>query len=416
MESVNEFFLQALYASMNKQTVNWNWEITREQWKQLFDLAANHNVLPMVYEAVARCPAAQKADQQILRSVKMQSIQSVMIQARKTLSFLQLLSALDSAGVTPLVVKGIVCRQLYPNPDCRISGDEDVLIPESQFPVCHEVMLAYGMELADPEQDLDAFEVSYQQKDALLHIELHKTLFSPESDAYGDFNRYFEDVHQHVVFRNIQDVSVPTMNDTDHLFYLICHAFKHFLHSGFGIRQVCDICMFANAFASQIDWQRIMKQCEEIHADRFAAALFRIGEMYLSFQPDIACYPQQWRKMEMDIFPLLDDLLDSGVFGSSSMSRKHSSNMTLHAVSSRKQGKRSGSGVWNTLFPPAGTLSGRYPYLKERPYLLPVAWADRILKYGRELFEGHSGNQAAESVRIGNHRIELLRLYGIIDR
>lgn len=35
------------------------------------------------------------------------------------------------------------------------------------------------------------------------------------------------------------------MNASDHLFYLICHALKHFYHSGFGIRQVCDILLFA---------------------------------------------------------------------------------------------------------------------------------------------------------------------------
>ena len=33
----------------------------------------------------------------------------------------------------PLVMKGIVCRSLYPKPDLRPSGDEDLLIPEKDF-------------------------------------------------------------------------------------------------------------------------------------------------------------------------------------------------------------------------------------------------------------------------------------------
>lgn len=32
---------------------------------------------------------------------------------------------------------------------------------------------------------------------------------------------------------------------TDHLLCLLCHAYKHFLYAGFGIRHVCDIGIFA---------------------------------------------------------------------------------------------------------------------------------------------------------------------------
>lgn len=416
MESVNELFLQALRASLQNRTVDWEDALTQEQWRGLFAVAAAHRVLPMVYEAVIRSPSAQKTDRQIFLTVKKQTIQVVMLQTIKTNAFLKLLPELVSAGVTPLVVKGIICRELYPNPDSRISGDEDVLIPERQFSPCHEAMLAYGMELADPEQDLNTYEISYRQNESHLHIELHKQLFPPESDAYGEINRFFEGVHERSITQTIQGVPVPTMNHTDHLFYLICHSFKHFLHSGFGIRQVCDICLYANAFGAQIDWLRVRKQCEAIRADLFAAALFRIGEKYLTFQSETACYPAWWRSLEIDETAMLEDLLDSGVFGASSMSRKHSSNMTLHAVSARKQGKQGRNSVLKTIFPPVKNLSGRYPYLKEKPYLLPVAWADRIVKYSRETAAGPSGNNAAESLRIGNKRIELLKQYGIIER
>ena len=416
MEPVYELFFQALRAALQKKTVDWEEELTSAQWHGLFSVAAAHHVLPMIYEAIIRSPSAQKADRQFFMTVKKQTMQLVMLQTVKTNAFLKLLPHLASAGVTPLVVKGIVCRELYPNPDYRISADEDLLIPENQFALCHETLLAYGMELMDPSQDLNAYETSYGQKGSHLHIELHKQLFPPESEAYGKLNRFFEGVHQRSITQTIQGVPLLTMNHTDHLFYLICHSFKHFLHSGFGIRQVCDICLYANAFGSQIDWMRIWKEFTEIHADLFAAALFRIGEKYLTFQPETACYPPQWRALPVDELPMLEDLLDSGVFGASSMSRKHSSNMTLHAVSDRKQGKKGGNGVLKTIFPSSRSLSGRYPYLEEKPYLLPLAWADRIVKYRRETAAGGSGNNAAESIRIGNKRIELLKQYGIIER
>lgn len=415
MEPVNELFLQALRASLQKKTVEWETELTPEQWTALFSVAAAHHVLPMIYEAVIRSAAARKADPQLFLSVKQQVRQLVILQTVRTDALLKLLPELTSAGVTPLVVKGIHCRELYPNPDYRISGDEDLLIPEHQFALCHEKLLACGLVLTNPSQSLTDFEVSYDQQGSGLHIELHKQLFSPESDVYGDFNQHFAGVFQRSITRTVQGIPVPSMNHTDHLFYLICHSFKHFLHSGFGIRQVCDICLYANAYGSMIDWQWIRKQCEGIRADLFAAALFRIGERYLSFQPDAACYPKTWSALGVDETPMLEDLLEAGVFGASSMSRKHSSNITLNAFSHRQQGRRSGS-ILKTVFPPIRDLSVRYPYLKERPYLLPVAWTHRIFRYGRETASGNPGNNALESLKIGSQRIELLKQYGIIER
>ena len=416
MEPIKEMLLQAFQASLQKKTVAWEAERPLAQWQQLFELASEHHILPMVYEAVIRSNAAKKADQQIFAPFKKQVMQVVMLQTIKTNAFLRLLPNLLSAGVTPLVVKGIICRELYPNPDYRISSDEDVLIPEDQFASCHMAMLASGLSLMNPQQDLNDFEIPYRQQGGPLYIELHKQLFHPDSDAYSNFNRFFAGVQERSIMQTLQGIPVPTMNHTDHLFYLICHSFKHFLHSGFGIRQVCDICLYANAFGTQIEWLQVLRQCEDIHAELFAASLFRIGEKYLTFQPEIACYPEQWSALEVDEMPMLEDLMDSGVFGTSSMSRRHSSNLTLNAVTARKQGKKGSRSVFKTIFPSAKNLSGRYPYLMGKPYLLPIAWADRILKYGKETVTGSSGNSAAESLKIGNQRIELLRQYGIIDR
>ena len=205
------------------------------------------------------------------------------------------------------------------------------------------------------------------------------------------------------------------MDHTDHLLFLICHSFKHFVGSGFGIRQICDICLYANAFGPQIDWMRIKRQCEEVYADIFAAAVFRIGEKYLTFHPETACYPEQWRMLEVDERAMLEDLFEAGIYGKTSVSREYSRFLTMRAFSDQNEEKKHGSGILRTAFPSAKYLSGRYHYLKEKPYLLPVAWADRILKY-RKRAANASGSSTAESIRIGNERIELLKQYGIIRR
>ena len=411
MESIQMLFLEALKAALENRQVEWKEGLQPQDGLTLLRMASTHQILPMIYEAVYPCLETG----QEVAYYKKSTIQSVTLQTIKTSEFLSLFRHLSAAGVTPCVVKGVVCRSLYPNPDYRLSGDEDVLIPPEQFSRCHAAMLEYGMTAAAPEEDLDhAYEVPYGKKGSPLYIELHKSLFPPDSSAYGEMNRFFEGAEQRMISLNIQGTPVTTLGYTDHFLYLICHAFKHFLHSGFGIRQVCDIVLFANSYGGQIDWDWVLACCREIHAERFAATLFRIGRKYLTFDPEKACYPAAWQELEADETAMLEDLLDSGIYGDSNMSRKHSSNMTLSAVTAQKEGKRGGSHVLKTVFPPAKSLEGRYPYLKKHPYLLPVAWASRILKYRKET-RTVSNDDAAESIKIGKQRIELLKEYGIID-
>ena len=414
-DAIKQLFLEALNASLHGERVRWENPLDVKDWAALFQLAQEHQVLPMIFEAVYACPAAQSVDARLMQLAKRQTMQSVMMQAMKTGELLALVKHLRAAGVTPCVVKGAVCRSLYPSPDHRISGDEDVLIPPEQFERCHEAMLAFGMQPAEPQQDIQsAHEVPYGKPGSPLYIELHKHLFPPESDAYGDFNRFFADVHAHTTEIVVDGTPLTTLGPTDHFFYLLCHAFKHFLHSGFGIRQVCDIVLFAGRYGREIDWAAVLENCREIRAEQFAAALLKIGRKYLGFEPNAAGCPQAWQEITVDEGPMLDDLLSSGVFGDASMSRKHSSTMTLNAVAADRRGKKANRHLLRTLFPGRSTLMGRYPFLRTKPWLLPLAWAMRIAHYAGEHRGAGMDNRAAESLRIGSERVELLRQYGVI--
>ena len=409
MDTLNQIFLDALRAGLRGEMLPEQPALTGGDWQQVLAMAELHHLLPVIYEAVYTQTALKPENAPFISGIKRKVMYQVTMQTLRTSEFLALYGRLREAGVPPLVVKGIVCRNLYPNPDHRISGDEDLLVPPGRFDTCHDVLTACGLETAGAAKN--AYEVSYRKPGSPIHIELHRSLFPPENEAYGDLERFFRNVHSQAEEAVFQGIPVRTMGPTDHLFYLICHAFKHFLHSGFGIRQVCDIVMYANARGGEIRWEEILTNCRAIRAEKFAAAMFRIGEAWLTFDPEKACWPRSWQEISVEIGPMLEELLQSGIYGASDMNRKHSSNITLSAVSDQKQGRKGGRGVVKSLFPPADHLQGRYPYLKKYPILLPVAWASRIVTYGRQ----NTGRDAGESIRIGKERIDLMKQYGILD-
>ena len=99
--------------------------------------------------------------------------------------------------------------QLYALPCHRISMDEDVLIEKGEFNRYHQALTEWGMELVHPGQDIEKeYEVSYRDPNSNMYIEVHKTLFPPGSEVYGDLNDFFENVLEHTIHCNIYKLVV----------------------------------------------------------------------------------------------------------------------------------------------------------------------------------------------------------------
>lgn len=370
-------------------------------WPAIFTLANQQKLLPILFEAVRKTPAAGE-NAPLFAAIKQQVIGQVLSQTVRSAEFADLYRRLRAAGLHPVVVKGQLCSRLYPLRDHRISADDDLFIPEGEFFACHEALLANGLTTDTPADELPtADEVSYTKKDSPLYIELHRHLFDSAEDAHDELNHFFADIAP------VEVDGFLTMPPHEHLLYLILHAYKHFVYSGIGLRQFCDIGLWAWAYHDRIDWQRLHDQCAGVHAATFAAAAFRIARTYLGIDSDL---PAPWNS-DVDVEPLLHDTLCGGVYGSNDYTRLHSSTVTLNAVKASRTGEK--SSVLRTVFPKREYLERRYPYLKKRPYLLPVAWVQRIAHYAGE--QSGADNSASGSIKLAKERIELMKLYGIID-
>ena len=370
-------------------------------WPAIFTLANQQKLLPILFEAVHKTPAAEE-NAALFVTIKQQVIGQVLSQTMRSAEFSELYRKLRAAGLHPIVVKGQLCSRLYPLKDYRLSGDDDLYITEDEFFDCHKTLLANGLVTDTPAEDLQmADEVSYTKKGSSLYIELHRHLFDSSEDAHDELNHFFAEIHPTEIDGYL------AMPPHQHLLYLILHAYKHFVRSGVGLRQFCDIGLWAREYHDQIDWQRLHDQCAGVHAATFAAAAFRIARTYLGIDFDL---PAPW-DTDIDVEPMLHDTLCGGVYGSNDYTRLHSSTVTLNAVKSSREGKK--SSVLSSVFPNRNYMAHQYAYVKKCPLLLPVAWAQRLVRYA---FEKHSGshNSAAGSVRLARERIELMKLYEII--
>ena len=371
-------------------------------WPAIFALANQQKLLPILFETVRKTPAAEE-NAALFAVTKQQVIGQVLNQTVRSAEFSDLYHKLRSAGLHPIVVKGQLCSRLYPLKDHRISADDDLYIPDAEFMACHEQLLAHGLTTDTPADELPtADEVSYTKDGSPLYIELHRHLFDSAEDAHDELNHFFADLNP------VEIDGFLAMPPHEHLLYLVLHAYKHFVRSGIGLRQFCDIGLWAQKYHDEIDWQCLHDQCVSVHAATFAAAAFRIARDYLGIDFDL---PTPW-DASIDVEPLLHDTLCGGVYGSNDLTRLHSSTVTLNAVKASRTGEK--SSVLSSVFPKREYLERNYPYLKKHPYLLPVAWVQRIVHYASEK-QNAADNSASGSIKLAKERIELMKRYGIMD-
>ena len=422
MDSIQEAFLLLINRSIHGGTVSGYLSLKRGDLDQILQLASRHSILPPVVEYLLEKDAGSPGsvslpDSPIIDSARMKVIH----QAQRTADLELLLDHLKKAGLRPVIMKGIVCRDLYPVPSQRPSVDEDFLIRPQEADAYRSEMTAYGFV---PENDKgcagEQDETTYVSRACRMTVEVHTYPFPRDQKAYAHLNRWLEGAVDRAVEQRCGRIDLLTLCPTDHLIYMLFHVYKHFLHGGFGIRQVCDIGLFSEKNIDKIDWDRVRTACREAGIYKFCAAVFAVAARHLLGETPLAAVLDADVLAGIDEMPLLDDIMESGVYGASTMSRMHSSTITLGAAEKALNMTNSGgakAGLLKTVFPPLDYMRGAYPFVRKSPLLLPAGWAVRIFRYLKEhrrLNKLKTGDSAVRSIRMGKDRVELMKLYGIV--
>lgn len=436
MNPTFDFFLKVIQAFLKKEYMNWprpsvsdrrtdHSEMNSQADAALFfQLAQDHLMLPAVCHVLCKDQkfwkdeviAAQVKDKLGLTPLELRhrAVDQVARQIIKTDEFLRMYGLLKQQGWKPLVMKGIVIRELYEWKNHRISGDEDILLPLGIMEKCEEFLLTEGMELTfNPETN----EKTFVLKEGGLRLDLHHTFFDPTSDICGSWNSFFEDAAKRSVDIEIEGIALRTLSPTDHLLFLILHAFKHFIYRGIGIRQAADVLIYMDRYQDEVNWEYIWSCCKQVRAEGFLRAMIQIGLHSLLPDDGLRTVSDRFACSQVDEGPLLLDILEAGIHGFAERDRFRSIYMTEFAVARRYKDRpysRFGNLAY-IAFPSIKSMTGRYAWLKKAPVLLPAAWILRLCKYAIDTLAGNKKqDNNADMVRIGSERIEMMKKYGIL--
>ena len=406
MEAVQRQLLYCLSAYKRGERQAESAGLADEDWERLYLAAAIHKMQAMVFETMWNVPGFCGGHRELLLRWRRETLMQLAGQTARSRRIVEISAILREQGIAHGVVKGVVCRELYSRPDLRPSGDEDVYIRAEDRDRCGDILKENGLTLSQGDEAVD----HWHDGPSGLHIELHTSLTAGGRREDEKLENYFRQQLDHAVTVEVSGGAVSTLPPTAHFVFLVCHALKHFITGGFGIRTLCDVAAFLERYHRDIDLTTAQALVEEIHARDFLDQLIAIGQEWFAMDP--AQWGWEYRK-KPDPEELLLDCLEAGVYGQSSLSRKHSAGMTMQAAEDDK----SRPGLMNTLFPPRSGMEGRYPVLKKHPALLPACWLHRMVKYAGEVGRSRGKeNSPVESVSLGKKRTEMMVKYGVFPK
>ena len=376
--------------------------LSSPDWEYLLEMSNLHNLLPAVYEAVSPLSSFAEAPESVKKSFLEGAVGQSGGQFLRTEEFLSLCDTLQAEGLAPLVLKGLICRSLYREPDLRPSGDEDLLIRKEEMPRYDAILRreGYRPDLEGEAGHLEEIqEMTYESP--TLTLEMHVNPFGLDTGTRRRMNDLFQDTFSRAVTLDIRGHAIRTLCPTDHYLFLFCHLYKHFLGGGVGIRHLMDLLLFRQTCEKDIDFPQVIRGIRAVGGEAFYGAVLEIGRRYLGFTSIPAS------RKSSDVQPLLEDILESGCFGNSTrIQRLGAAYVTADIQSEEKNSFR----LIPLLFPPARQLYHSYPVLLNHPRVLPAVWCVRIGRLLREAVLTDRG-LLMKSLRHGQKRARILRKY-----
>ena len=94
----NRKFMEAVKCFLEGQKVQWEEDISEEEWENLFELSIQHQILPVFFDTVYSCPAFTSLSKEKVQWIKHQMFCQIIVQNRKTEEFLELYKRLLEAN------------------------------------------------------------------------------------------------------------------------------------------------------------------------------------------------------------------------------------------------------------------------------------------------------------------------------
>lgn len=288
-------------------------------------------------------------------------------------------------------VKGNEVAKYYPTPALRSMGDIDLVVRKKDKEIAHNLLINNGFECLGQSNN----EWKYSKSEIL--IELHHELVSNDNDVPIEVSNFFNDLWDYCVDHKL--------DWNFHFIFLVIHLRNHLIRTGVGFRQFLDLAVII--LNVSLDWKWIENTLIQLDLiDFFKKVLYYLEDWFDVVTP----IPKD--DIKHNIFEeVTNTIFENGVFGISNSVNINNNTINYY----RKYGKRGiFINLFRNIFLPYNQLlcMKEYSFLKNRKYLLPIAWIYRIIIKWKNKDKIIKHYQVSEEEL--NERYTYLREWGLI--
>ena len=343
-------------------------------WDEVIDLANKHKVEGIVYLALRKSNLVSKIGEKRLSLLKQKAAITGIGQSRHISGLSIVFNKIIEENIPVIVLKGLVVRDFYPQPDQRTMSDADILVHKDDVEKVKNLLIDMGYIF------LEDHKASHHI--ALVHnrypvIEVHWNLFKRDGFS-NELEHYERLIWNRAIKVNVGEAEVLSLSYEDLALHLCMHMAAHLASTGFGVRQLCDLVVLVEKKGEEINWNSFIMKARMYGFEKFSLIMFLLCKKLFDME-----IPKELEVSSVNnkkyIAALLDEIFESGVHGKKEMANQFAtqvafnfedkdSNPTLGAI------KR----YFRFIFPRIDDMSDKYSYARKFKVLAPIAWIHHL--------------------------------------
>ncbi|MBO4572324.1 MAG: nucleotidyltransferase family protein [Clostridia bacterium] len=311
--------------------------------EKLIGLSKSHDLAHLIADALIR-NAVIDTTYSDYKNIKQEKLRAIYREVQRTYTYEKIINAFSSDKIEFVPLKGILIRDLYPEPWMRSSCDIDILVHENDIERAKNSLINEGF---TTDNRINYHDIHFYLDN--VHLELHHNICENNEQLDRLLSK---------VWDNIEPVSGVEYRENKEFFafHHVAHMAYHFLAGGCGIRPFIDL------------W--LMRQ-KQFYDDNGLIALLNECEL-VPFYDAVCDLIDVWfgNKEHTELTQAMNDyVISGGVYGN----KKNSETIGI-AQNNESKAKY----LFTLAFLPYENMCVLYPSLRKHKILLPFCYIHRI--------------------------------------
>ena len=371
MNTTEKQFIDLLSNSIRNEVCKKKYD--NVDWNELINLSRKHKIEGLIYSALNKAELLENIDEDKVKDLKKEVFFTGVTQISNMSKLEIVFNEFSKENVPVIVLKGLVVREYYPQPEQRSMSDADIFVKAKDINKSKKILIDLGYTEIDAEA---SHHIKYI-KSGYPMIELHWHVM--KRDGFSDELDLFEDdIWDRTIEVKVKGAKVLSLGYEDLALHLCMHMAAHLAASGFGVRQIADLVLLVEKKGHLIDWTLFINKAEEFGFKKFIIIMFKICNILFSM--DIPKEMAVYKIDDEEMFEsLISTIFDGGVYGKKDMASNFANQVAFNY-----KGKDSNATIgairryFRFIFPSIETMSDKYSYARKIRILTPIAWIHHL--------------------------------------